>query len=329
MEIAAVSAKLRNDIHVVQIIPDIPDFCHNDSEAVWNVIPRSPSGDVGILSATKYMKIQLIILSTVLSVVTLSAQNYTWEAGKIDGSRTGCSVPSTTNIEESVGKMENGKFHAPNGKVFKKNSATAKTAAIVLDAQPAMARVKEVVAYSTEAMTKEYPESPLSNWFVDIMIRKTEELAGKKVHVGIVNFGGIRADMPQGDVILDDLFSMFPFKNQVTYVEHKGSALRAILENMAATHFQVLGGVRVVAQDGKLVSVEIDGQPLDDDKVYGLSTVNFLLYGGDGLKLAEDAVGLVRYDVDVIDAVLEHVHAETAAGRPIEYKKDGRVTIIR
>jgi 2',3'-cyclic-nucleotide 2'-phosphodiesterase (5'-nucleotidase family) len=275
------------------------------------------------------MKIRLIILSIALSAVTLSAQDYTWEPGKIDGSRTGCGIPSTTNVEAAVGKVVRGKYYAPDGSIFKKNSATARTASLVLDAQPAMARVKEVVAHSTREMSKGYPESELSNWFVDIMIRKAEALSGSKVHMGIVNFGGIRADMPEGDVILDDLFSMFPFKNQITYVEHKGSTIRSILENMAAGRFQVLGGVRVVAQDGRLVSVEIDGQPLEDDKVYGLATVNFLLYGGDGLKLAEDAVNLVKYDVDVIDAVLEHVYAETAAGRPIEYQTDGRVTIIR
>jgi 2',3'-cyclic-nucleotide 2'-phosphodiesterase (5'-nucleotidase family) len=275
------------------------------------------------------MKIRLIILSLALSAVTLSAQDYTWEPGKIDGSRTGCGIPSTTNVEAAVGKVVRGKYYAPDGSIFKKNSATARTASLVLAAQPAMARVKEVVAHSTREMSKGYPESELSNWFVDIMIRKAEALSGSKVHMGIVNFGGIRADMPEGDVILDDLFSMFPFKNQITYVEHKGSTIRSILENMAAGRFQVLGGVRVVAQDGRLVSVEIDGQPLEDDKVYGLATVNFLLYGGDGLKLAEDAVNLVKYDVDVIDAVLEHVYAETAAGRPIEYQTDGRVTIIR
>ena len=275
------------------------------------------------------MKIRLIILSLALSAVTLSAQDYTWEPGKIDGSRTGCGIPLTTNVEAAVGKVVRGKYYAPDGSIFKKNSATARTASLVLDAQPAMARVKEVVAHSTREMSKGYPESELSNWFVDIMIRKAEALSGSKVHMGIVNFGGIRADMPEGDVILDDLFSMFPFKNQITYVEHKGSTIRSILENMAAGRFQVLGGVRVVAQDGRLVSVEIDGQPLEDDKVYGLATVNFLLYGGDGLKLAEDAVNLVKYDIDVIDAVLEHVYAETAAGRPIEYQTDGRVTIIR
>lgn len=273
------------------------------------------------------MKFKIVLLVLWLSALSLSAQDYTWEAGKLDGSRTGCGVPSMSNLEETLGWMDNGTYHAPNGRKFKKNTATARTAALVIDAQPAMARVKKVVAYSTEAMTKGYPESKLSNWFVDIMIKKTEEIAGRKVHVGIVNFGGIRADMPEGNVILDDLLSMFPFKNQVTYVEHKGSTLRAILENMAATRFQVLGGVRVVAEDGRLVSVEIDGQPLDDEKVYGLATVNFLLYGGDGLKLAEDALELVRYDVDVIDVVLDYVYEETAAGRPIEYRTDGRVII--
>jgi 2',3'-cyclic-nucleotide 2'-phosphodiesterase (5'-nucleotidase family) len=136
--------------------------------------------------------------------------------------------------------------------------------------------------------------------------------------------------MPQGDVILDDLLSMFPFKNYLVYLEHKGSTIRSILEQMAAERFQVLGGVRVVAQDGKIVSIEIDGEPLDDDKVYGVTTVSFLLNGGDGLFMAKDALNMIEYhDVNVIDAVLEHVYAETAAGRSLEYKTDGRVTIIK
>ena len=57
-----------------------------------------------------------------------------------------------------------------------------------------------------------FPESALSNWFVDILMAKVEKLSGKKVDIGIANFGGIRVDMPQGDIILDDMLSMFPFK---------------------------------------------------------------------------------------------------------------------
>jgi len=158
-------------------------------------------------------------------------------------------------------------------------------------------------------------------------MKKVEVLAGRKVSVGVGNFGGIRIDMPQGDVTLDDLMSMLPFKNQLVYVVHRGSTIKAMLDQMAATRFQVLGGVRVVAEDGKIVSAEIDGQQIEDEKLYGVATNSFLLHGGDGLELAKDAVSLDLYDVDVIDIVLEHVKEETAAGRPITSEVDGRVII--
>lgn len=265
-----------------------------------------------------------------LAVITVSAsaQEYDWRHVQMDGSRTGCISPSKDNVEETLGRFKGGKYIAPDGTVHRRNSATAKTARIVLAAQTKMARVKNVIAYSTEEMVVSYPESSLTNWFVDILMAKVEKLAGKKVDIGVVNFGGIRVDMPKGNVILDDMLSMFPFKNQLAYVEHSGKQIRNILESMASRRFQVLGGVRVVADDGKLISAEIGGEPLQDDKIYGLATISFLLDGGDGLTLGHEARSVTIFEeVDVIDAILEHVHAETAAGRPIEYKTDGRVQI--
>ena len=270
----------------------------------------------------------LLLFSVFLSAVSVYGQDHEWVAVKMDGSRTGCISPSKDNVKEAVGTIKSGRYIAPNGKVFKRNSAAAKTARAVLEAQPKMARVKDVIAFSDQAMEVVYPEGPLSNWFIDIIMAKTEKLSGRKVDVGVGNFGGIRVDMPEGNVILDDMLSMFPFKNQLVYVEHKGSEIRKMLEGMAAGRFQVLGGVRVVAENGQLVSAEIGGEPIDDEKIYGLATISFLLDGGDGLSLGQNAVSVSVFEnEDIIDAVLEHVYAETAAGRPIEYKADGRVII--
>ena len=274
------------------------------------------------------MKRFFIACAFILAAFSASAQDYTWRHVEMDGSRTGCASPSKDNVTECLGYFKGGKYVAPDGKVYKKNSATARTAKVVLDAQPKMARVKDVIGYSTEQMVVSYPESALTDWFIDLLMAKVERLAGKKVHVGVGNFGGIRIDMPKGDIILDDMLSMFPFKNQLVYVEHTGKQIREILENMAADRFEVLGGGRVVADKGKLVSAEIAGEPIDDDKVYGVATISFLLDGGDGLTLKENAVSVTSFpEVDVIDAVLEYVYAETAAGRPIEYKVDGRVKV--
>ena len=210
---------------------------------------------------------------------------------------------------------------------LKKNSAAAKTIALVEAAQPAMARVKEVIGYSTEALTKAYPESKLSNWTVDTIMEKVASLAGKKVDVGFANFGGIRVDMPMGDILLDDILSMFPFKNNLVYVEHKGSTLRAIFEWMASTRVQAVGGVKMVINNGKLESIMIGDKPLDDKKIYTVATNSFLLNGGDGLHLAKDAVNLIIFDEYVKEAMLESIRKYTAEGKPFEYKLDSRVVI--
>ena len=274
------------------------------------------------------MKKTILTAAVVLFTICAAGQDYKWKHVQMDGSRTGCISPSKDNVEEAVGTFRGCRYVSPDGKTYPKRSIVGKTAAIVLDAQPAMARVKDVIGYSTRAMESGYPESPLSNWFVDLLMEQVEKHAGKKVDIGITNFRGIRIDMPQGDIILDDMLSMFPFKNQITYVEHKGSQIRKILETMAAGRFQVLGGVRVVADGGKLVSAEIGGEPIDDDKIYGLATISFLLGGGDGLALEQNAVSVTVFeDINVIDAVLDHVNALTAAGKPVEYETDGRVVV--
>lgn len=250
---------------------------------------------------------KLILLAALLLPLSLMAQEYTWETVPMDGSRTAA--------------VKSGKIKV------KANSSAAKVMKLVDAAQPAMARVKEVIGYSTEALSKKYPESALSNWTVDTIMEKVEELAGKKVHVGFANFGGIRVDMPQGDILLDDILSMFPFVNNLVYLELKGSDLRPIFEWMAATRVQPVGGVRMVVENGTLASLLIDGQPVDDEKVYGVATNSFLLNGGDGFYLAKDALVKVIYDELMQDAMLESIRKTTAAGKPFEYKSDGRVVI--
>ncbi len=252
--------------------------------------------------------------------------SYSWHRDRIDGRRTGVSSPSADNVTEALGSVSGNKYYAPSGKIFKGGSVAA-TAALVIDAQPVMAPVKQVIGYSPEVMTAAYPESGLSNLFVDTIMDAVEKASGKHVDVGIVNFGGIRVDMPEGDIFVDDIMSMFPFKNSIVYVSLKGSRLREILDSMAEGGFQVLGGLRVVAENGRIVSAEVGGKPLEDEKIYGLATITFLLHGGDDLFLGENVEESVEYPVDIYDVMMDYITAETEAGRDITYGTDGRVVI--
>ena len=268
----------------------------------------------------------LILLSVFLCTAT-NAQKYTWKTGDMDGSRVGCSAASTENIEQALGSFQKGVYVAPNGKKFGKSTAVAKVARIVLEAQPQMADVKKVIGHSVQPMPAAKNESMLSRWFVDIIMDKVSSLSGKKVDVGICNFGGIRADMPQGDIILEDILAMFPFKNSLVYLELEGRQLRDIFEKMAAGRFQAIGGVKILAENKTLTSVLVGGEPLQDDKVYGVATISFLLNGGDGLTLADGASNLQHYDIYVNEAILEHLAKLNAEGKSVIGTDERCVTI--
>ena len=264
--------------------------------------------------------------------LSLSAEDdgfrFEWSRARIDGTRTGCVTPLADDIGKSVGTVSGSEYHAPNGRIFK-GGTVADVVSVVLAAQPAMAPVKKAIGRSSGPMILAEPECALSNLFIDTIMAAVEKRSGRHVDVGIGNFGGIRVDMPGGDILLDDILSMFPFSNTIVYVALKGRDLRALLEQMAATRVQVLGGVRIVVSDGRLVSATIGGEPLDDDRVYGVATISFLLDGGDNLHVGRNALEIINYDdINIIDIMLEYIHAETAAGREISYSTDGRVKIM-
>ncbi len=260
----------------------------------------------------------------------LCAQEYdfSWSRAAVTGGRTGVKYADADNVAGAMGRVSGCRYIAPSGKVFR-CGATRKVAKIMIGAQSSMAEVKSVIGWSPRAMRAHAPESDLSDWLVDALMSFCEKKTGEKVDVGFLNFGGIRVDMPEGNILQDDIMSMFPFKNNVCRLELYGRDIRAILEQMASERWQVVGGVRCVSRrDGTLLSADVGGEPLDDDRIYGVMTISFLLGGGDGYSIARNALKVEVLDEYVMDVMLPYVKSLTAEGKPVEYKADGRVKIV-
>jgi 2',3'-cyclic-nucleotide 2'-phosphodiesterase (5'-nucleotidase family) len=273
------------------------------------------------------MKKIICTIAALLCALGLSAQEFKmdWQRVHMEGSRTGVTAPDAENVKEALGEVRDGVYYAPNGKVFKKGGVV-KAAKLLIAAQPEMAYVKEVICYSPkEVLRSTRPQNELSNLIVDRMMIKTAEETGKKVDVGIINFGGIRVDLPQGNVLLDDILSMLPFENYICYVQLKGSDLRNLYKQFAQTGMQVVGGVELTIKDKELVDVKVGGKPLDDKALYGLATIDFLLDGGDDVFCGRNAVDLVLTKTLLRDALLPYLRELGAQGIPVEYHVDNRV----
>lgn len=256
-----------------------------------------------------------------------SGPQISWRRVLMDGSRTGVKSLAVDNMDGTLGTFNGEEYISPNGTHFTEG-ATPRAAALLRDAQPSMARLKEIVGHSASELDNPRDECdlPLGNLIVDMIRKGASEYFRTPVDVGLLNYGGIRIPLPKGVVTLEDMESMFPFKNYLVLAKIKGKNLKRLFDQLAKTDaFMAVSGVKVHVKNHEITELLIGGKPLDEKKVYTLATLDFLLDGGDGV-----AVGAIADDVKlsrklIRETVLEQVRKCEAAGQVLDGKKDGRV----
>ncbi len=160
-------------------------------------------------------------------------------------------------------------------------------------------------------------ESPLGNLVADALRRS---VAG--ADIGLTNGGGLRADLPAGELTFGSLYEALPFDNRVTRVRMPGAQLRRlIVANLAgAKGILSLSGLRAEAScRGGALEVALtldDGRPLDDARLYTVATSDFLALGGDdfGPLAGKVEVAIDEAGAPMRDVVIEQLRAR---GRPL------------
>jgi len=176
-------------------------------------------------------------------------------------------------------------------------------------------------------------ETNLGNFVADAFRKSTAS------DVAIMNGGSIRADdvIKPGDLTRRNVLSLLPFKNRVVKIEISGATLRAALEHGVARsaedaepgRFPQVSGMRYVFDasrkpGSRIISVTVNGKPLDDRKTYTLATTDYVVEGGDGYEVFKGARLLItpaqgQFDSDVLQRAISSVRA-------IAPRTDGRIT---
>lgn len=155
-------------------------------------------------------------------------------------------------------------------------------------------------------------ESAEGNLFCDLMLAATPS-----AQVALTNGGGLRADLPAGELTYGQLFEAMPFDNRFALVDVQGKHIRKLVSANLQKGGAIMswGGLTAVARcdAGKLdVKITVGGKPLDDAKPYKLVTSDFLASGGDGvigrLKLPDGAIAIT--DLIIRDAMADVLHKQ-------------------
>lgn len=185
--------------------------------------------------------------------------------------------------------------------------------------------MNEVLAVLPTELAKQKPESPLGNWVSDVIVERLVR-DGYNVDFAVVNYGGLRVPyLSAGPLTRGEIFELTPFDNTLMIIDVPGSKLDSFLLLIAqADGWPVSKEARFVMSNKKMISAQISGQPIDQNRIYKVATLDYVATGGDNMKvlipLNRKQTGLILRDV-----LIEYLKEATAAGKPITATVEGRI----
>ncbi len=175
------------------------------------------------------------------------------------------------------------------------------------------------------------PEGTLSNLLPDILIDASETF-GEKPDFAVYNMGGIRASLPKGDITIGDILDVAPFENKICFLTLTGEKVKELFQQMAGNGGEAVShSVRmVITADGKLVSAEINGKPIDPKASYRIATLDFVAQGNDRMeafKAKTDVVSPKSEENNVRHFIEKYFKKKMQEGQAVSAKTEGRITI--
>lgn len=188
-------------------------------------------------------------------------------------------------------------------------------------------KMNVVIGQAAETMKGHAPESLLSNFSADVYRHAGSDFLGQPVDISIVNLGGLRTVIPEGNITVGKVFELMPFENELVILWLKGEKLQELIQFFARVGGEGISGIRMEINNGNAVNVTINGNAIVPEKMYSIATSDYLAGGNDKM------VQLAQYEkrqntgIKLRDILLNYIKSETAKGNKIQTKLDGRTKV--
>jgi len=190
------------------------------------------------------------------------------------------------------------------------------------------AQMNVAIGQAAETMKGHGPESLLSNLSADVYRQAASDFLGSKVDISIVNLGGLRTVVPAGNITIRKVFELMPFENELVIVWINGDKLNELLQYFASMGGEGVSGLRMEIKQKKAVNITINGQALDNSKVYSIATNDYLAGGNDKMVQLAQYEKRLNTNIKIRDMLLNYIRTETKKGNKIQSALDGRIKTV-
>ncbi len=187
-----------------------------------------------------------------------------------------------------------------------------------------------VIAYSDSALTKDGYECTLGNFLLqavehDINIKSDY----KDKCVFIFNRGGLRNNLPFGEITKQNIFELMPFENEIVVLTIKGEKLMECIKAICTEGKLISFNLNFTIKDKSPIEIRVSGQDFDSSKNYYVVTSDYNANGGDNCTFFANPLKFENTNVKLRDALLMYCNYLTKNKAHITPFTNGRITISK
>ena len=145
-------------------------------------------------------------------------------------------------------------------------------------------------------------QTAMGNMFSDAVMLKGNPVfmarEKKSMDLVLLNHGGIRSIIPQGDVTARTAFEIMPFENSLVVIALKGEQIEEMLQYIITEKkpHPSNGMTFTIDKNNVAKDILIQGKPFLRANVYYVGTNDYLSNGGDNMNFFKK--GIQKYDLD-------------------------------
>lgn len=190
--------------------------------------------------------------------------------------------------------------------------------------------MKKVIGTTATTLVKGKPESKLTNLVADAVLNYAIDYCSKKrlnIHpdIAYVNYGGLRASLPQGQITVGHIFELMPFENEIVMVKVSGEAIREMADRIAARGGEGIAGLKLGIRAGVAGTLAVRGKVVDPAVSYWLITNDYIANGGDQMSMLANPIEKVITGVKIRDVLIQLLSEMYRKNGIIDAKEDGRI----
>jgi 2',3'-cyclic-nucleotide 2'-phosphodiesterase (5'-nucleotidase family) len=185
--------------------------------------------------------------------------------------------------------------------------------------------LQTIIGFSTRALYKKMPESSLGNFLADGIKSIAEKLFEQKIDIACINYGSIKHFIPKGDIVMNDIYQLFPYDSYLVLQQIDGYNLQLFLNKIVEQGGWPISGIKLSIKDKQAVDILINNEPLNINTTYTLACNDYIAKGGNGCFMLKQLPSINKGFL-LRDVLIDYIKQQTKLGNPIEAKTDKRIT---